>query len=283
MSELAGAIAAAAPAAGQEPPAAPNAPAAGQEPPAAPAAPDWMGGLADEALRGNDRLAHYKTVTDLAKGFLETETWARGRIALPKDGDDAAFAEFAGKLRPESADKYALDLGDKADAGMTEWFKGAAFDSGMHPVQAQKLATAWNQHMADVQAKITQTASDELKAIELENPAGFHRAAAAIDTMLRKGGLLEGDNASAIDTLQAAFGAGKAFGFLRQLATMTGELERVDGASVDMALGAMKPDAASAERLRMMSDPAIAPKLRDPNSPEAVKFRALQAIEARGA
>lgn len=245
----------------------------------APQRPAWMADLPDK-LRESERLARYKTTGDLAAAYVEIEQWASGRVALPKDDDAASFAEFAGKLRPESADKYVFGDDAGSDAGMLDWFRGSAFEAGLHPRQAQMLATAWNQHAADAVAQMKQAAGDELKAFEIENPANYARSNLAIEAMLRGAGVDLAEDATAIDALQQAFGAGKAWQFLAHMARATGELEKIDGGSVELQLGTMTPEQASAKADAMMRDPAIAAKLLDKTSPEARMLAQLQQLRA---
>lgn len=68
------------------------------------ALPGWLQTL-PETARTEDfvaRVGRYETPEALAKGLIETQDWARGRVALPKDGDDVSRREFYAKVRPVS-------------------------------------------------------------------------------------------------------------------------------------------------------------------------------------
>lgn len=67
-----------------------------------------------EKYRADANFRDIKNVEGVLDGFVNAQKMLGDRVALPKDGDEKAAAEFWGKLgRPESADKY--QIGKKAD------------------------------------------------------------------------------------------------------------------------------------------------------------------------
>lgn len=293
MSEVSGAVAdalanAGQPPAGQPPVAQPPAgqppvqqPPAGQPPTGEPPALDrWQDKFLEPELRSSDALARYPTIDAMAKGLIETQNWARGRVSIPKADDATGFEEFASKIRPEKADDYQILGPDGAKSETGEAFRQTFHDVGLHPLQAQKLTEKWNQYQADIVSKATQSGKDEVHAIELElGPQGYNQRLAAVDSMLKGAGIDVDDIAVALEQVG---GAGKALRGLFTLAEKTGELAKVDGASIQMRMGNMTAEAAQAEVNRMSGDPLMAKKIEDKTTPEYARRKALMEIIAKG-
>ena len=82
--------------------------------------------------------------------------------------------------------------------------------------------------------------------------------------------------------LEQTVGAGATMRALFALAEKTGELAKVDGATIQMRMGNMSPEAAQAEIYRMSADPVMAKKIEDKTSPEYARRQALMKIVAKG-
>lgn len=249
----------------------------GSEPPAPP--PAWMSGLPED-LQSNETLRRMGSVEDLAKGYVQTRDWAKGRIALPKEGDDASFNEFAQRLRPASAEDYKIAVPDGGDDTMAKAFAGAAFDMGLHPVQASRAAEWFNSFQADAMSKFANDQKQELASLELEmGPSAWARGTEAVTNMLRNAGVEIADIAPA---LQQVGGSRKSLEALMVLAEKTGEMGKVDGASVELRLGNMTPEQADAEVKRMFADPETRKQLADPKSSAFQKYQNLLTVQAKG-
>lgn len=233
----------------------------------------WQDSL-PEALRGDETLATYKTPEDAHKALIETKRWARGRIALPNAEDPNSFAEFAGKVRPAKAEDYKIATAEGEASPIGEAFRSTFFDIGLHPIQAEKLTAAWNQYNADAVSRMQQEGKDELTAIEVELGApAYTQRITAVGNMLRNAGVEVDDVAVA---MQQVAGAGKAMRALFTLAEKTGELAKVDGATVSLNLGTLSKTDAQAELDRMNHDSTTrAAILKNPNGPEATKRKQL--------
>lgn len=263
------------------PPAAPaTPPATGAEtpPPAPPPpAPQWLTGLPED-LRGSEHLARYQSIEDLAKAHIETTNWARGRIPIPRADDAKSIEDFVAKARPEKWEDYKIDLAEGADTARADGFKQKAHELGLMPWQVEKLAAFDQAYMTDLQSKLQKQAVDELKTREVNmGPAGYNRALLAIDNMLASAGVTD---LKAVDALSQVAGAGVGFDLLAHFAKVTGELDKVGGHDLAMAMGAATPQSAQAEIDRLMLDREFMAKVGVPGSAEAKRWADLNAAAA---
>lgn len=245
----------------------------------------WQDKWLPEDLRADETLATYKSPEDAFRGLVETRRWAKGRVPIPAAGDEAAFTEFASKIRPEKPEDYKLGDDKGQPTPLAEAFRKTFHDIGLHPVQAEKLNAAWNQQQADMVSKQQQAGKDALTAIELEfGPTGYNQRLEATEAMLRAAGLDDAKVAGFTTTLEQSFGAGDAMRVLMALAEKTGELGKIDGNAVALRMGAMSKDAAQAEinRQNSSTDPEFIRKITDPGSPEYAQRRKLMEVIAKG-
>lgn len=236
---------------------------------------DWMRSLPPE-LQVEPTLARYSDPTALAKGFLETREWARGRVALPKADSPESFNEFAAAIRPASADDYDIAVPEGMSDDMAKAFRARAFDLGLHPQQAKGLAEWNNDFMAAQQAALHRAATEELQSMELElGPQAWARGTEAVSNMLTAAGVEIGD---VVPALEQTMGAGKAMQALFKLAERTGEMGKVDPTAVSLRTGAMTPEQAQSEINAMFADKDKGPKLRDQTSAEYKQYEQLLKI-----
>ncbi|MFD1034149.1 hypothetical protein ACFQ15_05740 [Sphingomonas hankookensis] len=233
----------------------------------------WQDTLPDD-LRNDETLGAYKSPEDAYKGLIETKRWARGRIALPNADDPNSFTEFASKVRPAKAEDYKIFGSDGEATEIGEAFRQEFFEVGLHPFQAERLSGKWNQFFTDQASRVQQQGKDELTAIEVEmGQAAYTQRTTAVANMLRGAGIDVADLALAMEQLG---GPGKAMRALFALAEKTGELAKVDGATVRLNLGSMSKADAQAELDRMNADPEVRKAvLANTTGPEAKKREAL--------
>jgi hypothetical protein len=231
-------------------------------------APAWQTSLTKEDLRGDETLARYKSVDDLATGHLETLKWARGRVPLPAADDEKGRLDFVAKARPDSADAYEIALPEgQTDTTMADGFRAKAFDLGLMPWQAKELGDWWNAQAVDAASKAGQGALDQLKERELNlGPAAYARAQEGIAALFDGVDGVERD--SVLKGLESAYGAGPAFDFLLKMARKTGELDKVDGAAISLRLGTTTPDAAQQWLDDKMGDREFMAKAERAGTPE---------------
>lgn len=258
-------------------------PATPPPPPPASEFPGWLGDVPPE-LQNEDlktRAARYARPLDMFKALTETQDWARGRVALPKEGDAASFTEFATKVRPESADAYKIAVPDGQAPDLADAFRPVAFDAGLHPQQVEKIVGFWNQTQADMASRQTQTGNTELKSMELEmGESAYAQRIEAAGNLLRNAGVEIDDIGPVLEKIGG--GARKGMEALFTLAEKTGELEKVDGVSVQLRLGSMSAKAAQETLTNLDSDPEFFKKARVKNSPEWKKRDDLNRIIAAG-
>lgn len=249
--------------------------------PAAPALPEWMGSLPDD-LRADQTLSRYKTVEELAKGFRETQSWARGRVAIPAGDDEAGWNEFSQKMRPEKAEDYNIPAnGD--DTAMADAFRAFAHDKGFHPRYAQGAAEFFNQYSADMVSKQTAASKAEVTSIELElGPQAYAQRIEATANMLRTAGLMDEKDNDFVVGLTSAYGAGKVMKGLFALAEKTGELGKVDPTAIGLRSGSMSKEGAQGEIDRLKGDRDFMTKAFVKGSPEALRWKELNLRAAGG-
>lgn len=237
-----------------------------------------MNGLSED-LRADPDLTRYQTVEDLAKGMKETRAWARGRVPVPQD--EAGWREFGEKLRPEKPDAYKIDLPDGDSGELAAAYRQFAFDEGMPAHYVEKQAAFWNRYQAEAVSKITTTNRDELKALDLElGSHGYNVRVEAARNMLSSAGIDAESSDALVRALEQTRGAGKTMRALFTLAEKTGELEKVDGATVAMNMGGMQPEAAQSEINRLSNDSDFMRKAREAGTPEANKWKRLNEAAA---
>lgn len=81
---------------------------------------------------------NYPTLADMVKGFRSLESRQAGMIALPKEGDAAALAEFRAKLGvPEKPDGYGIAAPEGINPAIATGYAEAAHKFGLTPEQAK--------------------------------------------------------------------------------------------------------------------------------------------------
>ena len=231
--------------------------------------PAWLGEIPAE-LQTDDmkaRATRFAQPVDMFKALTETQDWARGRVALPKEGDAASFAEFAAKVRPEKPEDYKITVPDGQPTEFADSFRSFAYENGGEPNFVERMSNWWNQQQSDAQSRIEQAGATELKAIELEmGESAYTQRIEAAGNMLRNAGIEIVDLAPALEKI--AGGAGPAMKALFKLAEGTGELGKVDGVTVSMRLGSMNAKTAQETLTNLDRDPAFFKAAQIKNSPE---------------
>lgn len=242
--------------------------------------PDWMKDLPDE-LKGDKTLSRFQSLEDLARGHVEAHKVAKSKVVLPKADDPDSFARFAASVRPEDPASYEIAVPEGAGDDYAEAMRGAFFEAGLLPQQAAKLTEANNAYaQARAQAE-AQKGQDALDALQAEmGERDFERGKQAAVKMLDRLGI----DPKFDEDMARFIGGAESLRLFFNMAERMGELGRVEGTDIELALGNLKGDAAMAEARRMQSDPQIGPKLADPNSAERKKYDQLvQAASAEQA
>ncbi len=115
-------------------------------------AESWTSSLPEE-LRKEAGLAKFKDISGLAKSYLEAEKRISGSVKLPTEkSTPEEVAAFYAKLgRPESADKYAVELstGENAQTPQIAALLTTAFDAGLTQKQTDAVLKYYDKLVSD--------------------------------------------------------------------------------------------------------------------------------------
>lgn len=233
-------------------------------------APNWIDSLPQE-LRGEAALANFRSIDELARGYVETKKLASSKVTLPRADDPESFTRFAAAVRPESADAYDFNLPEGEQSPFADFMRPKLHEAGLHPRQAAILIEANNAYARQQQEAAEQAGRDELDALAAEIGGNqFERSKQAAAKMLDKLGV-----PISFETDLARFvGAGNTLRLLFDIAERNGELGKVDYRDVDLALGNLKGDAARAEAEKMIRNDKDG-NLRNPDHPDRKRYDKL--------
>jgi len=141
----------------------------------------WNSGFDEEtsAYIGNKG---WQGVDDVLSSYRNLEKFVGGSknlIEMPgMDAGEEAMNDFFNKLgRPETADKYGLDVPDTADAELTDWFRNTAHKYGLTDAQAKGLFGDWNEmsgsRLEQMQSNQEQQAEQAIANLKKEWGQGF--------------------------------------------------------------------------------------------------------------
>lgn len=246
------------------------APAPTPTPTPAPAA-SWQDQHLSEDLRKNTDIAGFGSIEDMATNLVQTQQFARSRIGLPKEGDEASFTEFASKIRPEKADDYKMEVPEGQPTTTADGMRPIFHEAGLHPKQAEIINKGWNQFQADQQSATNQLGIDDLKALEVEmGPSAYNQRTLAVQNLLQATGIEAPDIAVALQTLGK--GSRNAMEALFTLAEKTGELHKVSGEDTQLQMNMVTAEQAQIQVNNMMNDPEMRKKIETQGSPERVRY-----------
>jgi len=143
------------------------------------AAKPWFSTIAEENVRSHIEAKQYANPAQLAMAnynLTRLQTGDPSVLAVP--GDDATpeqWNDVYTKLgRPENADAYTFDHGEgvQADPAMEAFGKEVAFELGLNPTQAQKLAEKWNAFATDLNANAAPAVDNDAEITALEGRWG---------------------------------------------------------------------------------------------------------------
>ena len=248
-----------------DPPLDPNAP------------PEWMSGLPD-ALKADKSLMNFKSVEDLAGGYVETKRLASSKVTLPKDDDPDSLTRFAAAVRPEDAAAYEIEVPEGQPSNFADTMRPVFHEAGLLPQQVAMLVKANNEFAQTMAAQADQKGADELTALKAEmGDAEYQRGMQAAVNMLDRLGVkpdFENDLARVI-------GTGNTLRTLFSMAERMGELGRVDANDVNLAMGNLKGDAALQAARNLQSDPDRAKNLTSPGHPDKILYDKLVVAAAQ--
>lgn len=102
-----------------------------------------------DTLKGEKSLAKFKSIEDLAKGYINAEKMIGKKVTDMSPEELKAINTKLGV--PESPDKYTFEKVENADETLTNWFKNAAHEAGISQDAATKLYNQWNANASEMQ------------------------------------------------------------------------------------------------------------------------------------
>jgi hypothetical protein len=250
---------------------------------------DWLG---TKGVKTTDAFKN-EDVYKIAKSYRETEKWALGgeKIVVPKEGApteiwDALFNKIG---RPPTAEGYKLEVGDKADEGLTKSFKEQAHKAGITQNGVEGLYKWFSETATQLES---QQEADKTKAFDAEkitlgqewgkdSVRNADLADRGTNVALRLLGL-EGEKAVGFqEKLEAGIGLRNAAVLmmkLSELAGTTGDTFEGDGAKGAGFTPSAKQ--AEAEIAKLKADRTFQEQRRNGNSDAVTKWNNLHRIAA---
>lgn len=171
---------------------------------------DWRDAIPEE-VRGHRSLEHINDVGALAKSYVHAQSMiGADKVAIPgKSATADDWRELYTKLgAPQEAEGYQINHnlpeGSEINEEMAGWFKNAAFEAGLTPMQAQALADQWNSMSA--QGQQMQEADYQARVQEVESELRREYGQAFEDRMALGNGVVEQFGASELLETQMADG-----------------------------------------------------------------------------
>ena len=225
----------------------------------------WHSGMDQDTLswlenRGITKLNEQDALKNLASGFRNAEkfigTPADKLLKIP-DFQKASREELDGfysKIgRPESPDKYELDVPEGQPTDFADWAKSQFHALGLSNSQAKALSQKWNEYVAQQQGKMTE--QSQAKARE-EEASLRQEWGGAYDNQLnlaRNAAQAFGVDAAELDRLESAMGYAGVMKFMARLGARMGESEYVSSNSREN-FGAMTPSQAASKIADLRND-----------------------------
>lgn len=295
---------------GAVPPVGTGTPPAGQAPAFTPVAAPWAGAtdkpwtigetgrpwhetIPEDPVRELIAQKSYRTPAELAVAYFNANKIVSnpdGFVELPREGDQSSFDKFAQKLgRPDSPDKYEFKFGEgvTADENMTKFGKQLAYDLGLPPAMAQKMADRWNEFAKQyggqaVEAQNAQMRADNdkaLAALQAQYGDKFNEAVAAGK---RTAEALQLDKGT-LDTIEKSIGAAPLVDLLARIGMAVGEKGLVPGAGGGTGdVNSLTPEAAAAKIAQLQGNEDFMKAYTDKNHAQhAEKVKEMEMLYAR--
>ena len=118
-------------------------------------------------LRNEPSLVDFNDVSGLAKSFVETKKMNGAMVRIPTaEDDDETIERYYTKMRPESAEKYEVNMPDQMAEGV-EWnddlvkgFTTHAHKNGLTQRQMQMTIDWWMETMGNVRGEHVKTVEE---------------------------------------------------------------------------------------------------------------------------
>lgn len=237
----------------------------------------WWNAIPDEPVRNLLDAKKYANPTELAMAYHNLNKLQNGApdvLALPgKDATDAQWNDFYTKLgRPTDKAAYDIKFPDsmKTDTTGVDFAKGLAFDLGLSPKQAQKMADKWGEFVTSTNTRLatenqTKNAT-ELAALEAKWGARTSEYKAAGERVVKALGL----SAETLDKIDRNIGVASLVELLATIGMKSAEGKMVDsGQNTDPNNpDTMTKEQAAARIAQLQGDTEFQKKYTDKAHPE---------------
>lgn len=204
-------------------------------------APAWNSGF-DEDTSAYVQNKGWQSPADILNSYRALEKFQGGSknlLELPGvDAEPEAWDQVYNKLgRPESPDKYELNMPENGDEQLANWFKETAHKTGLTAKQAQSLFESYNElvgnQTAEMQAMTAQQSEQQIGELKKEWGQAFDTQ---IDAGRRAAQALGYDEAKLSD-IEQKLGTGEMLRLFASIGSKMGEDSFVDGGRSDSGFG----------------------------------------------
>ncbi len=245
---------------------------------------DWTAGFSEET-RGYVQKKGFKDVSALADSYINLEKLHSAGpdrlLKLPESMDAPEAAAVWEKLgKPKDAKGYGLQVPEKGDAKLTEWFGDSALKNNLTANQAQGMMKAWNERQAAVVAQTIENQkiamAQNTEKLKTEWGAAYEK-----NMNLAKSGAIALDlDAASIDLLGNTIGTERLFKQLSKIGAGVGESSFVSGRPA--ADGTVTPEQARSELKNLFQDRAWVQKYTSGDSEAKKRMEHLQKMASPG-
>lgn len=195
-----------------------------------------------------------------------------GFVALPTEkSTPEELADFYSKLgRPESADKYGIELANDEGAVASKAFADAAFNAGLTKAQAEAVAKASNDFVAQKLETYRAEQDKQMKDLQTAWGADFNKNTEIARQAARQFGL---DNKETLARLESALGSKALMELMHKIGSALADpnLKGVGNGGNPGGAKAYTPQEAAAKMKELQADKAFGAKFMA-NDPEARKL-----------
>ena len=194
-----------------------------------------------------------------------------GYVALPTDkSTPEELADFYSKLgRPESADKYGIELANDEGAGASKAFAEAAFNAGLTKAQAEAVAKASNDFVAQKMEAYRAEQDKQMKDLQTAWGADYDKNTELARQAARQFGL----GKETLVRMESALGSKALMELMHKIGSAIADpaLKGVGAGRNPVSAKAYTREEAAAKMKELQADKAFGAKFMA-NDPEAKKL-----------
>jgi hypothetical protein len=257
----------------------PPAPVAPPTPPSVTIPDNWKEALPQD-IRGEKSFEHIKTFEDMAKSYLNAQKMmGADKVVIPhKNAEKSEWEKVFQKLgRPESADKYEINLGEKGKlpAETIANLKKTAFELGLLPSQAVEFVNKMNESFIQAEDglknKVNTQMQDAVTSLKKEWGTEFDKRLNTAKAMVAEFGGEE------LQQYLTSTGYGNDPMLVKAFYNIASQFGEDKFKGIDSSIGGMTPDAAMRRINELNADPAFMdashPKHKDVIAERSKMFR----------